>query len=230
MILITGDTHGTIDISKVQKFFKGKESRFTKDDYLIILGDVGVCWDGGSSDQQVKSVLSSLPVTTLFIDGNHENHPLLNSYPEVKWHGGMVHEIAPDILHLMRGYVFNIQGYKFLALGGASSTDRTYRIEGVSWWPEELPDEEEMERAETSLSKVGWKVDYVLTHTAPYDVVSELNVEMYEPEMDFQYSLQRIADQLDFRKWLFGHHHIDEKIDEQFIAVYNKFLGLKGKK
>ena len=41
--IIAGDTHGTLDIGKVVYFFEGREDEFTKDDYLIICGDVGVC-------------------------------------------------------------------------------------------------------------------------------------------------------------------------------------------
>ena len=42
-IYITGDTHGTFDLRKVVYFFKGREEEFSRDDYLIICGDVGVC-------------------------------------------------------------------------------------------------------------------------------------------------------------------------------------------
>ena len=51
---------------------------------------------------------SDLPVTVLFVDGNHENFDLLNAYPVEMWKGGKVHNIKPDIIHLMRGQVFEI--------------------------------------------------------------------------------------------------------------------------
>ena len=34
--------------------------------------------------------------TTLFIDGNHENHELLNSYPVSIWNGGRVNRINDE--------------------------------------------------------------------------------------------------------------------------------------
>lgn len=42
--LIAGDTHGTLDLAKVVQYYEGRNAEFSKDeDYLIILGDVGVC-------------------------------------------------------------------------------------------------------------------------------------------------------------------------------------------
>ena len=114
MIFITGDTHGTLDINKVIEFFADEEftKKLSKQDYLILLGDTAICWDDGKIDGEVKQILRSLPVTTLFIDGNHDNHRLIAEYPVLEWNGGSVHEIEPDILHLMRGDVFTIENKK----------------------------------------------------------------------------------------------------------------------
>lgn len=48
--------------------------------------------------------------TTLFVDGNHENHALLDTFPVEEWHGGKIHRIKPSVIHLMRGQVFEIDG------------------------------------------------------------------------------------------------------------------------
>lgn len=135
MIFVTGDIHGTIDIDKVVDYFSNEElmKNLTKQDHLILLGDTSICWDAGIIDSEVKDILRSLPVTTLFIDGNHDNHRLIAEYPVLEWNGGLVHEIEPDILHLMRGEVFTIEGKKFFAFGGAYSIDQLRRTEGVSW-------------------------------------------------------------------------------------------------
>lgn len=87
MVYITGDTHGAFDIHKINpREFKAAE-HLTKDDYVIICGDFGCIWDGGSSDRFWLNWLESLEWNTLFIDGNHENFDVLNSYPEIEWHG-----------------------------------------------------------------------------------------------------------------------------------------------
>ncbi len=40
--VVAGDTHGTLDIGKLVNYFDNYEGSYSKDDYLIILGDVGV--------------------------------------------------------------------------------------------------------------------------------------------------------------------------------------------
>lgn len=227
MIYITGDTHGALEIDKVVNFFNKpaqKKCNLTKMDYLIVLGDIGVCWDNGRNDKYVRTTLKELPVTTLFIDGNHENFDMLNEYDVTFWNGGMVHEIEPDILHLIRGQVFKIEGRTFFTFGGAFSTDKSYRTEGIDWWPEELPSEDEYERGVKALESVKNKVDFVLTHTAPYDVVAELGVDMHEEEEELQQYLQNIADTIHFKHWLFGHFHEDIKIEDRFYCVMEKVL------
>lgn len=71
--IISGDTHGMIDIGKIVKFFDEHEGEYTSEDYLIICGDVGVCGFSASEEAETRSVLRNLPVTILFVDGNHEN-------------------------------------------------------------------------------------------------------------------------------------------------------------
>lgn len=66
-----------------------------------------------------------------------------------------------------------VGGARVLAMGGASSHDREWREEGVSWWSEELPSEEEIEHAWATLAAHGWKVDYVVTHTCANRFLSQ---------------------------------------------------------
>ena len=114
--IISGDTHGTIDIGKVVRFFGEHEDEYTSDDYLIICGDVGACGFSASDEANTREVLRNLPVTVLFVDGNHENFEQLNSYPVDVWNGGKVHFVDHNIIHLMRGQVFDIEGTRFLHL------------------------------------------------------------------------------------------------------------------
>ena len=75
---------------------------------------------------------TELPFSVLFVDGNHENFDLLNSYPVEIWKGGKVHRVKPNITHLMRGQVFEIEGKTIFTFGGATSIDRDFRTEGMS--------------------------------------------------------------------------------------------------
>ena len=112
MIYITGDIHREQDIHKInpREFIVGET--LTEEDYVIICGDFGCIWDGSTGDNFWLKWLDSLPWNTLFIDGNHENFDVLNTYPVEEYKGGKVHRIRSKIFHLRRGEVFDIDGYK----------------------------------------------------------------------------------------------------------------------
>ena len=222
MIYVTGDTHCPIDIHKLNTKNFPEQRNLTKDDTLVICGDFGAVWDGGKEDLFWQKWLEEKNMTVVFCDGNHENFDLLNKYPKKMWNGGWVREIQPHVLHLMRGECYTIEDKKFFVLGGADSHDKEYRTEGKTWWEQERPSLLELENARTTLDSLDWKVDYVITHTAPRKVVYGFgyNIE----ESDFQEFLDEMAICLDFDKWFFGHFHKDVELLDGYIALYHKIV------
>ena len=223
MIYLTGDTHGTIEIGKLSRANLAVERVEPGDgDFVIILGDFGLVFapDGQSAEEcWWLKWLDEKPWTTLFVDGNHENFARLNELPEEEWRGGRVHRVSESVLHLMRGQVFEIDGRSFFTMGGATSHDRQFRKEGRSWWPEELPSEEELARADAALDGCGRRVDYVLTHCAPTLVQGRIN-PTFLPDRLTEY-LQHVRDTTAFHRWYFGHYHVDREYDDGFCALYD---------
>ena len=215
MIYITGDTHGTIDVYKLVNFFDVESQKriLSKDDYVIICGDVGAVFDPKGQDRETCEILSSLPVTVLYIDGNHENFNLLEDYDIERWNGGNVHFIKDDIIHLMRGQVFEIEGKTFFTFGGAYSQDKYSRRQNVDWWPQEIPDEDEMEEGIMNLNRYNGQIDYIVTHTAPYEVLLELGMDVAQEEEEFVQYLENIRNAVYFKQWFFGHLHMYEDLD-----------------
>lgn len=229
MIWLCGDTHGELDLSKVGEFFEELSfyQRVTKDDYLIILGDVGVCWNDGATDEFVKSCLHDLPCTVLWLDGNHENFDLIAEYPVTEdWNGGKVQFITEDIIHLMRGQVYELKGKTFFVFGGGYSIDKHYRTPGITWWPEEMPSEDEYEEGLQNLDRVDYKVDYVLTHTCPGHIAHLLVTEVYPGEEELQNYFDDISQKMDFEKWYFGHWHIDQT-EDQYQCLWYDFVEIE---
>jgi len=222
MIYITGDTHGDIDIKKLTTDrFPPKTVELTKSDYLIICGDWGGIWYGSAKDNYMIKWYNQKPWTTLFVDGNHENFDSLSTFPVVDFCGGKARKISNSIYHLMRGQVFTIEGHTFFTMGGAESVDKHQRVEGISWWPQEMPSDEEYEEAFSNLEKVNYKVDYVLTHSAPDEWLDK----WYYEHNKLTNFLQVVKDKLDFKKWYFGHYHKDGYSDK-FIYLYNSVVKL----
>lgn len=217
-IYITGDTHANLDIVKLRR----KDFMATENDYVIVCGDFGVVWGNDVIDDKLKEWYDSKPWTTLFVDGNHENHDLLNLYPVEMWSGGKVHRISNKIIHLMRGQVYNIEGKTFFTMGGAKSQDKAYRTEGKSWWASEMPSRAEMDEGIDNLDAVGNKVDYILSHCAPASV-QQLLAYWYEQDSLTRY-LELVRQTVDFEHWFTGHYHLDKEIGNKFTVLYDNIV------
>ena len=242
---ITGDTHGTVDWEKLNTDNFPEQKHMNPDnDYLIITGDFGGVWGFPETDAYILKTYDKRNFTTLFIDGNHENHDLLDKYPVEEWNGGKVHRISEKVIHLMRGQVYEIGGMVLFAMGGAESTDKKYRREGVSWWAREMPSDEEYEEALKNLEKVDYEVDVVLTHCAPEGYIGKNISAVYSSDLSrvLANSMAGVVDRsgnrltkfldelitvhgLKFRHWYFGHYHRDMDWDK-FSLVYDKIMRL----
>ncbi len=125
-----------------------------------------------------------------------------------------------DFLHLMRGQVFEINQTRFFTFGGAYSIDKMYRTEGLTWFPEEIPNRKEYEEGWYNLEKADFQVDYILTHSGPREVVAAMGYgEMSDDEVELRQYLQRVADNTDFTAWYFGHFHEDTEVEEMSILL-----------
>lgn len=216
MIYITGDTHGEQNrILQIQN-----EHSLTSEDTLIICGDFGFLWCNDKQENIFLDDLENLPYTICFCDGNHENFPMIYSYPVEEWNGGKVHRIRKNVLHLMRGQIFDIENKRFFAMGGAYSIDKYMRLENVSWWKEELPTNEEYKEASDNLKKHNFKVDYIITHTAPTEIVRQFCSSPDVHDAELCGFLEWVMHETDFDKWFFGHWHMDRTIYDRFFALY----------
>lgn len=226
MIFITGDIHGAIDIHKFSTVNFPIQKTLTRSDHVIICGDFGLVWDNSKEEKYWLNWLDSKPWTTLWIDGNHENFDLLSEYPIEEWNGGRVQKITENIIHLCRGSVFDIDGVRFFAFGGAESHDKEYRTLGVSIWEAEMPTEEEMEYGRQCLDAVGRKVDVVLTHTLPQYIQSKLFPGYGYENNKLTAYFDEINDSLEFKLWFSGHYHLSMPFDDKHFLIYNDIVKL----
>lgn len=205
MIYITGDTHGFIERFRNNAL---GDAEWTKDDYLIVCGDFSFIYNNDETEKLELDELEKKPYTILFVDGNHENFTVLNSLPVENWHGGKIHRIRKNIIHLMRCQIFEIEGKRFLTIGGAYSIDRSLRKKNVSYWDEELLSDSEYEEA-VELIKQKREFDYVITHTAPSAVIKAMGYYVDAHDMRTTSLFDTISQNCNFIHWYFGHFHED---------------------
>lgn len=86
----------------------------------------------------------------------------------------------------------------------------------ISLWPQEAATEEEKEFALDNLANLKNKVDLILSHTGPIEVIEEMihktdfTKEKFEdPVANFLSEINNIAE---FKEWHFGHLHVNRKL------------------
>lgn len=229
-VFLTGDTHGEMDIGKVDAFAR-IGGGLTREDVLIILGDFGLVWSDPPSKRETWRLdwLEAQPWTTCFVDGNHENFDLLDALPLSERFGGPVQEVRPHVVRLMRGQAYDIGGHRFFVVGGAHSIDREWRVPHRSWWPQEVPAEAERARIAEAARVVG-PVDYVLTHCPPtgcYVRYRERFPRFWGPSDEYTDWLEEhIEGVVAYRRWFYGHLHMDLPHDARHVVLFNEIVDL----
>lgn len=251
-IFVTGDIHGD-PISRLSKKVFNKQKLMTdgqESNFVIICGDFGLVWDQVAESKEERYLLNWLeqqPFTTLFVSGNHENFDRLYSseYPIEEWCGGRVQKIRKHVIHLMRGEYYNILGKTFFTFGGAQSHDiqdgildpndkqtikewnkdynKMFRINHVSWWEQELASDEEMTYGLAKLKEHDNKVDFIITHCLPQQIISGMFLGAYGCDKMTKY-LDQINEVTQFSQWYAGHYHLDERYLSKYQVLYHQII------
>jgi len=212
---------------------------------------------GFKSDQKLAAELAARKFTLFIVPGNHENYDLLNALPLVDKWGGKVYVLTTkngDIFFAKRGEVYEINDKKIFTFSGAKSHDLDYRhslselgmkkrfhysqnrskikevkISHINHWDQELPTEEECLYALDNLSKHSYKVDYVITHTCPEEIMCEFIHRTPKTKLKFEdpvaLFLNEVNSLLEFKEWHFGHLHTNAKVETEdgvFMCHYFK--------
>ena len=224
MIYFTGDTHG--GYRSIIKF--ANRFHLLRTDVIVILGDAGYNYYGGERDAEAKLHLSHVKPTILCIHGNHEIRPAnIPSYKTKEWNGGIVwyEEEYPNLLFAKDGEIYTLNGFNYLAIGGAYSVDKHLRIRrGVGWWEDEQPSDETKRYVEEQIR--AHKVDVILSHTCPRKYIP---TEVFLPMVDqstvdnsTEIWLDQIEESVNYKAWFCGHWHTDKRIDRMHF-LYHSF-------
>ena len=252
MIYITGDTHGNFD--RIEYFCDKQKT--TKNDVMIILGDVGANYYGNRTDWRKKQWLNSMPITFMFIRGNHEmrpdkDWPIRTKATDTYTGSFIIEQEFPDLLYMQDGRMYGLNtsdGWKkAFVIGGAYSVDKYYRLgayaagnHGARWFEDEQLSPEEMENVKKNMKTVlerEQKLNFILTHTCP---LSMEPVDMFLPMIDqstvdnsmevFLDEIKHMMEDKDgkptYETWFCGHWHTDRTAPDNFRFMFKDVVSL----
>lgn len=224
MIYVTGDMHGDLERLYDREFRKLKSG-----DVLIVCGDFGYIYGGSKDEKAVINYLSQRKFVTAFVDGTHDDLTRINRCRTTVWKGGHVHRIKGNLLHLMRGQLFDIDGTTIFTFGGGESIDKDMRIETGLWWREEEPSPLEMAQGAKTLDETGCKVDYIITHEPPSLVKSSMLMRagLADRVNKLNGYFEEIGRSCEFSHWYFGSLHEDRAITDRYTCVFRKLIPLE---
>ncbi len=109
----------------------------------------------------VDEIFAETSITRFCVTlGNHEQWDEIT--PLLEKHPGEAVQVSELTWILPRPARLTISGRSVLSLGGASSVDREFRQEGVTWWPDEA-----ITDAQVAEAISGGPADLMLTHESP---------------------------------------------------------------
>lgn len=213
------DTHGDVK-SRVKNMMYQICNKALKPEELgiIILGDAGLNFYLDDSDDRRKNQVNKLGPQIYCLRGNHEDRP--ENIPGMKltldaetasfvWQ----EKKYPNIKYLVDGQFYWFGGYKCLALGGAYSVDKYWRLQTHPefWFEEEQLTQEEMDNIYKYIKHESY--DFILSHTCPYSFrPTDLFLSFIDQntvDTSTEQWLEQVKDEVEWGIWCFGHYHAD---------------------
>lgn len=211
-VMLLGDTHGDLKFTRSAIVWAADNDV----DRIVQVGDFGF-WPRTNNGKKFlhdvgkKSVEMHVPL--YFLDGNHEDHLLLDSLrarhvPEGNMPDGFMNYGKYPVTYIDRGTTWEWGGVKFGAFGGAFSIDRRHRIENhghYGWFANEMPDESKIEALGT--------VDVLLTHDSPIVPPSMYgrNFKADETSRGSQVAVYNALVATEAKLLVHGHWHLNER-------------------
>ena len=215
MIFITGDKHGQIDPFLHNSSFR----KIKKRDVLIVCGDFGFLWNSSETEYKNLKWLSKRRYFIAFVDGCNDNLSMIEKYPVSEWNGGKVRFISSNIVYLMQGQLYNIEGRKILTFGGGFNSNLMNDMESNNWWPEKITNKQCIDLVIKNIEKARGKFDFIVSHEAPAAITPCLEGG-WRCNNAINSILEEIRIHCEFKKWFFGKYHIDKQIPPRYHAVF----------
>ncbi|MCK9574650.1 MAG: metallophosphoesterase [Candidatus Pacearchaeota archaeon] len=215
-IVVVGDNHGKWG----ELGYRIRERYKIRDSVICIAGDIGMGFEktGFYLDEfkKLNRILENTNNVLFMVRGNHDDPsyfqgdkaPLVDMFSRIK--------LVPDYFLLETGPA------NILFVGGATSIDRTQRVEGSSYWSNE-----QCVYDPIAIANLTDKVTVVVTHTAPkfadpttktgimgwfnedWRLIDECEKERHNMTMIYDH-LKKNDHEIKY--WCYGHFHFSKRV------------------
>lgn len=213
-ILFAGDTHGNLGHAQ----YLVRTAKAEGCDRVFVLGDFGM-WEHQKDGVRFLNTLDMYcnvnNIRVYFLDGNHDKTSLaVKMYSDDRDDEGFM-RVRSYIRYAWRGHRWTWDDVKFIALGGAYSVDKLWRLDMEKrypgkyggpeslWFPEEEMSDEDMD----AILENTEPVDVLLAHDKPRGSEPGWNRKNFAECLPNQDRLQRAVEALDPKFFLHGHLH-----------------------
>ena len=196
-LIFIGDIHG-----ELRELVWNATSKYElSNSDLVVLGDFGVGFDKGFDTlyARVAPKLEKADLHIYTLRGNHD---------DPSWFDGSKEGLYPRVSFLQDHHVYEIAGKKCYIIGGAGSTDISWRLKEKKkvWWEDEYV-------KELPIKDLPGKVDIILSHEAP--LAFEPVISRFSETPEWQYEkilagrtyLSQVLQEITTEYWYYGHYH-----------------------
>ena len=228
------DIHGKLKRFKrlLEQAEKESGKEIGSGDTIIILGDFfsGVKNEMEDSlrkknESELIEYMSEQSYDVISIRGNHDLPTVMYSfgaYPDEKY-GDTVLSIRQNISFLSDGHVYEIpvsneKTCRILAVGGALSHSQRFKTKKD--YKKIIKYKNTYKNLTHALETV--QVDYVMAHDCPSSKMGIFGLIF--GRTSFNEILDEILSNVQFKRWFYGHHHIDCNTCGKYHCVYNRVI------
>jgi len=190
-ILFVGDIHGRFGDLNV---LINKQHP----DITIQLGDNAYFWMNEQATGKIKPGNSKV----YLLPGNHEDWFQIEG--KIGRLGRDPIEVEKNLFYCPIGSVLKLDDIRIMFIGGADSIDKKARHIGVTWFPQEILTQKDVDFC----TEYPFKIDMICSHTCPwvFNVFNALGIyeKAYDPTSRY---LDLVFNALHPSFWAFGHWH-----------------------
>ena len=117
----------------------------------------------------------------------------------------------------------------FKAFEECGITDDKVRfvLQEGTWFPQELPRAEDYRRADENLKKCGMKVDYILSHTMPKNMIVRHGYHPFHKDNELTGFLEWLSCECDYKMQYCGHWHEDTTIGDKLTLIFKDVIEIE---